>query len=134
MPERDWIADEMSLQNSGNANSKVIALAALDERRRLAEELHLADGVARLAIKHRDLAEALLTWKPGPPTEPGFFAFTLSSGGLPYCEELAANDFEIGVRPWLKEVVWHLGPLPIPPDGSVFRHIPEPPKAEASNG
>jgi len=63
---------------------------------------------------------AMLEWKPGPPTEPGFFAFTLSSQGLPYCEQFAANDFELGVRPWLKEVVWHIGPLPFPPEGSVF--------------
>ena len=94
MPERDWEADEPLMPDR-----TTIAISELVELRRLA---------------------AMLEWKPGPPTEPGFFAFTLSSQGLPYCEQFAANDFELGVRPWLKEVVWHIGPLPFPPEGSVF--------------
>ena len=107
MPERDWDADEKMWQRGVEICGGEVAethpfaalKAALAERRRLA---------------------ALLTWRPGPPTEPGEYVIKFKSFPVLHCH-CCADDLANGVGAGpLSE--WHLGPLP----------RPEPPKAEVA--
>jgi hypothetical protein len=81
---------------------------------------HLDALLAKLEAARVEIAAlrgALLAWKPGPPTEYGLHLVRASFGG-----KIVTDSQYVCAGDYIKDILFHFGPLP------------EPPKAEVTNG
>ena len=116
--ERDWAADERLIASADNSQCD---FEIVSEKAVVIAELALAD--------RRRLAE-LLTWRPGPPTEPGRYDLeVILEGRSPFltCGEVLDNG---GILLFGSEYRY------AGPEHTIRRHfkIPQPPSEEAANG
>lgn len=98
--ERDWAADERLIASADNSQCD---FEIVSEKAVVIAELALAD--------RRRLAE-LLTWRPGPPTEPGLYLF--DGPGIQPMSIMVLSDENFAAWRNYKYGSW-LGPLPLSP-------------------
>lgn len=111
MPERDWEEDDRFLASIVFVDGED---AAVKINAAKAFELYKLACVA--ANERRRLAD-LLTWKPGPPTEPGLYCLSFDYMRPHFVSIEGPIDMAFWDRPGANK--WWLGPLPEPPKAEV---------------